>query len=292
MGHEQFLFSRADFQPTEYQKRVDDYFESAADYWKDIYRKDERLLATIYRERRELVMQWVAGLHLPQGAKVLEAGCGAGVTTAALAAQGYKVWAADPARCMIESTRYEAAVRGVASRVVPQIGDVHELAFRSNSFDLVVAIGVMPWLHSEMQATAEIARVLKPGGCLIATADNRWSLTWLLDPWTTPLTAPLRWTCRAIVQAVRRRCSPAFHTKRHSPRDVERIISWAGLYKVKSATIGYGPFSFLGFYPLSDSAGVRIHRALQRLASRFAPGLRSTGSHYVILAQKPKSTYR
>jgi SAM-dependent methyltransferase len=289
---EQTLISRANLEATEYQKRVDDYFESAADYWKDIYGENQRLLATIYRERRELVLRWVDDLRLHAGSRILEIGCGAGVTTAALARK-YHVWAVDTAQAMVESTRHEAVVRGVAANVVAHIGDVHSLPYRPDTFDAVIAMGVIPWLHSESNAVAETARVLKPGGFLIATADNRCCLTWMLDPERSPLAAPARWACKFALRVLHRNRAVQFYCKRHSRREVETLLSSADLQMLQSATIGYGPFSIFGRYVLPDSTGIKLHRAVTRLAqTQFIPGLSAAGCHILALAQKPKSTYR
>jgi len=57
----------------------------------------------------------------------------------------------------------------------------------------VIGMGVAPWLHSLNTAIREFARVLRPGGYLILTADNRWRLNHVLDPlFFPPLRVPRR----------------------------------------------------------------------------------------------------
>lgn len=51
--------------------RVRSWFEAAADEWRDVYAADT-VEGTIYRERRQAVMDWVDGLHLPHGAAALD----------------------------------------------------------------------------------------------------------------------------------------------------------------------------------------------------------------------------
>src|SRR2546429_6673175 len=58
------------------------------------------------------------------------------------------------------------------------------------------------------------------------------------------------------------------------------------------STVGFGPFSFLGWKFLSDSSGVRVHRRLQQLADRGVPILRSMGTQYIVLARKGVATSR
>jgi hypothetical protein len=64
------------------------------------------------------------------------------------------------------------------------------------------------------------------------------------------------------------------------------MLAEAGLEKVESRTVGFGPLSFLGLKLLPDSLSVSLHGRLQRLADRGVPGLRSGGMNYVVIARK------
>ena len=273
--------------PSSSQQSVTDYFESTAAYWKTVY-ADDRLLPAIYRDRHNTALGWIQDLDLHSRARILEVGCGAGLITVALARNGYTVDALDPTTAMLQMTRNDAAHQRVLDHVRIHAADVHALPFKAHAFDLVVAIGVIPWLHSERLALQEMQRVLKPGGYLLVTADNNARLNRILDPRSSPLSAPLRLAAKRLLQL----CglwSPnsGFQPKRHYPREFDRIIGDCGFESVKSCTVGFGPFTFLGKTLLMDSIGVRLHRRLQTFASR--PGsapLRWTGSHYLVLATK------
>ena len=172
--------------PSPDQQHVTDFFESTAAYWKEVY-SDDRLLPVIYRDRHKEALAWIWELELKPNARVLEVGCGAGLITIALARSGYIVDALDPATTMIQMTRDHAADQGVQDRIHTHSADVHALPFEAQTFDLVIAIGVIPWLHSERVALQEIQRVLKPGGYLLLTADNSARLNRILDPLSSPL---------------------------------------------------------------------------------------------------------
>jgi len=269
------------------QQKVSDYFESSSAYWKKIY-FGARLLPTIYRERHGTALGWVRKLGLGVDARILDIGCGAGRMTIALARIGHAVDAMDFATAMLQMTRKNAVKRGLQDRIRLHSADVEALPFEAQVFDLVIAIGVIPWLHSEHGALQEMKRVLKPGGYLLVTADNDARLNRILDPLSCPLFKPLRVTAKRLLQ----QCKlwpphSGFQPKRHYPHEVNRLIGNCNFKKVKSCTVGFGPFTLFGKELFTDRIGVKLHRRLKMLASRevLLP-LRWTGSHYLVLARK------
>lgn len=166
--------------------------------------------------------------------------------------------------------------------------DVHALAFAAQTFDLVIAIGVIPWLHSERAALQEMRRVLKPGGHLLLTADNNARLNRLLDPLSSPLSAPFRFAAKRFMRLCGV-CSPKseFRSKRHYPSELNRLIREYRFMNLKCGTVGFGPFTLFGKTLFADAMGLRLHRSLQTLSMRRGvPPLRWTGSHYLVLATK------
>jgi ubiquinone/menaquinone biosynthesis C-methylase UbiE len=274
------------------QQQVTDYFESTAAYWKTVY-SDQRLLPAIYRDRHNTALRWIRQLGLHPSARILEVGCGAGLVTVALAGNGYTVHALDSTMAMLRMMRNEAVHQCVQDRIRTHAGDVHALPFDAHRFDLVIAIGVIPWLHSEDVALREMQRVLKPGGYLLITADNNARLNRILDPLSSPVSAPLRLAAKRLLTL----CglwppNSAFQPKRHYPREFDRFVVGCGFEHVKSCTVGFGPFTLFGKAFLTDSIGVRLHRRLQTLASRrgLLP-LRWTGSHYLVLCRRPRHSF-
>lgn len=269
------------------QQYVTDYFESTAAYWKAVY-SDDRLLPVIYRDRHDTALGWIHDLDLRPHARILEVGCGAGLITVALAGSGYTVDALDSTAAMLQITRDAVVHHGVQGRVRLHSADVHALPFPAHTFDLVIAIGVIPWLHSERLALQEMQRVLKPGGSLLVTADNNIRLNRILDPRSSPLTAWLRLAAKRLLRLFGLWSPGAgFQPKRHSPREFGRFIGECGFESVKSCTVGFGPFTFLGHALFTDAIGVKLHRWLQTLVStRSLPFLRWAGSHYLVLVTK------
>ena len=118
------------------QLKVNEYFESSSGYWKEIY-FDNRLLPTIYQDRHNVTLGWIRELSLPAHARILEAGCGAGLLTVALARNGQTVDAMDSTAAMLRTARKEAADNGVQDQVRFHVGDVHKLPFDAQTFDLI-----------------------------------------------------------------------------------------------------------------------------------------------------------
>ena len=263
------------------QHDVNAYFDSSAAYWDGVYRGDN-LQAVIYRQRQAAVLDEVQASHLPAESRVLEVGCGAGHLAMELAERGLQVVAVDASSVMVETTARQAQERGLGERVTVAVADTHALPFESGDFDLVVAVGVIPWLHAPGTAVAEMARVLRPGGNLVLTADNRARLVCLTDPRSMPGLAPLR-----LAQlAGRRRRRPGV-SRLDFPRDVDRLLEDNGLRPSRRRTVGFGPLTFLGRLLFDDARSIRLNRRLQAIADRGVPGLKWTGWHYVVHATKP-----
>jgi SAM-dependent methyltransferase len=177
---------------------------------------------------------------------------------------------------------------GVSDRVRTLLVDVHELPFEDASFDVVIALGVLPWLHTPGRALTEMARVLRPGGDLLITVDNVFRLADWLDPGRNPVLPTMRgWMGDGLRRSGIRRSPKAVPlTRRNAPGTVDAALASRGLSKVRSTTIGFGPLTFWYRPIVSERASARMHRTLQRLSDRGVPVIRDVGAHYVVLAQK------
>ncbi len=272
------------------QTHINEYFETNATHWNTIY-ADERVdvWAQIHRDRHLMALSWVDRLALPDGARVLEVGCGAGRFAVDLARRGLSVVAIDPAAAMVEQGRRHAKEAGLgADRLTVTLGDATALAFADQTYDLVVALGVLPWLEDPRQALREMARVTRPGGHVLVTEDNLFRLHSFFDPWLNPGTAWLkRFTKSVLANAgIFRPSASTLGTRLRSVRAADAELQEVGLTKVRGATVGFGPFTFFRRSVLPERSGVTLHHRLQRLADQGAPVLRATGSQYVVMARK------
>jgi len=238
-----------------------------------------------------VVLEWTDHLALPQRSRILEVGCGAGLTTIELVRRGYVVDAIDSSERMVERALQGVIESGVEEHANVFLGDVNSLAFEDDVFALVLAMGVIPWLESPGPAVREMARVVKPGGCVITNSDNLMRLNYLIDPLRNPALAPVRGLLKRTLETAGLR-KPRVESRlvhMHTTSYIDRVFLQNRLEIEKSATLGFGPFSFLGRTLLPESVGIRLHHRLQALADRGVAGLRSTGSQYLLLARKRQS---
>jgi SAM-dependent methyltransferase len=102
----------------------------------------------------------------PEGARVLEVGCGPGHLSIQLAGEhGLEVTGLDLDPAMIARARANADRPGDGHRRRPSflVGDVASLAFPDRSFDLVISTMSMHHWADPTAGLAEIGRVLRPG---------------------------------------------------------------------------------------------------------------------------------
>lgn len=103
---------------------------------------------------------------LPEGATVLDLGCGAGFDTllaARLVGPAGRVIAVDMTDAMLKKTRAGAEALGLFN-VDPRIGYAEELPVRDGEVDVVISNGVINLTPDKVATMAEIGRTLKPGG--------------------------------------------------------------------------------------------------------------------------------
>jgi SAM-dependent methyltransferase len=112
-----------------------------------------------HRGRRDMVCR-ILRRYAPPHARILDVGCGTGATTAALLRFG-------------DVSGFDMGLAGLrhaqARGLSVACGSAENLPAGDASFDVVVALDVLEHLDDDRRALAEILRVLRPGGILLAT---------------------------------------------------------------------------------------------------------------------------
>ena len=265
--------------------RVVAHFDAAALDWKKIYSRRD-VWGSIHQDRLSKTLAWIEALGLPQGSRVLDAGCGAGLATLALAENGYEAEAVDAAPGMVALTQQHAVQSGLEARIKTRVAGIYNLPFASRSFPLAVSLGVIPWLEHPQDAVAELSRVLQPGGYLLFTVDNKRRLPWLLDPFTCPALKPIKNLIKKVLGRTQTQGWEGICSHQHSVAEIDKFLLHAGMKRLRLVSLGFGPFTFAYRKALPERLGVGVHDLLKRLADAGLIGIRSVGAQYMILAQK------
>jgi SAM-dependent methyltransferase len=114
---------------------------------------------------------WLQGLvNIPVGGDVLEVGCGTGL----LWTIGWTSETSDFALTLTDlSAGMVAETTPLVQRTIPHVtglaADAQDLPFADDSFDVVIANQMLYHVPDPTQALREFARVLRPGGVLMAS---------------------------------------------------------------------------------------------------------------------------
>lgn len=224
-------------------------------------------LAAAYQYRR-LHRLWLR--RVPAGARVLDWGAGNGHFSYFLTRHGY-----DTTGFSFEPYAFQRWLDAPSYRFVPgSPADPVALPFPDASFDAVASIGVLEHVREtggdEHLSLAEIARVLRPGGMLIAYHfPNQWS-----------------W----IDLAARQVPGKHMHRWRYTRGDVRGLVAGAGLELLETRRYGVLPRNtvhrVLG--PLRD---VRlVAEAWDAADAALSAVLGPVAQNHLFVARKPAAT--
>ena len=146
-------------------------FEKVKGYYSVFDEKNRLSRDNSGRLEYEMTMK-ILKKYLPQEAKVLDIGGGAGVYAFPLAKAGYQVYLGDLSERLIEQAKEQRNAENVENMMSIDVVNATDMSrYEDGFFDVVIALG--PFYHltdvKEREAcVSEIRRVLKPGGMVIA----------------------------------------------------------------------------------------------------------------------------
>jgi SAM-dependent methyltransferase len=154
-----------------------------------------------YRGRRTVLEDVIADLHLAQGARILDAGCGSGRNMVDLARHGVV------SGIELSPTSVGLARARKAGEVIE--GSLLEMPFASDSFELAAALDVIEHLDDDDAALRELRRVVAPGGALLVMVP---AYQWL-------------WSGHDEIN---------HHHRRYTRRSLQRVAEGAGWEQVRT----------------------------------------------------------
>ncbi len=121
----------------------------------------ERIMGRWSRRVGDQFLDWLAPAR---GLRWVDVGCGNGAFTEAVVARcaPAEIVGIDPSEAQLTFARTRTAAKGAEFRV----GDAQGLPFADRSFDVAAMALVISWVPDPMKAVAEMARVVRPGGCV------------------------------------------------------------------------------------------------------------------------------
>jgi 2-polyprenyl-3-methyl-5-hydroxy-6-metoxy-1,4-benzoquinol methylase len=143
----------------------------------EIHRTWERRYRTEENERFHEVAYdyFTKRLGQPEGSHALDIGCGVCANSIRLARRGYRVSAVDYSESILEPARSNVSEKGLADRITINRGDILDLAFPAEHFDLVLCWGVLMHIPDVERALDELIRVTKHRGFLVFEELNSYS---------------------------------------------------------------------------------------------------------------------
>jgi SAM-dependent methyltransferase len=175
------------------------------------------------------------------GPEVLNAGAGAGSLTLRLASAGLRVTSVDasPELCAWTRAALERELGPAASAHPVAVGDLQALDLPDAAFDGTTCGEVLEHLDDDRAGARELARVLRPGGLLVATVPA----------------GPFRYDWTDLW---------AGHRRRYTAEGLETLLLGAGLRAVRVVAWGF---------PLTGLYHRLVYRpALRRRVARGGPG--------------------
>ena len=218
-----------------------------------------------------LLYPWVEAQ--PHSCHILDVGCGTGEQLRRIRERGIKVSGVEPAPRM----------RSLAMRNNPNTeivdGSITEIPFPDGTFDALIAIEVLRYLHREdvLKAYVEMLRVLKPGGQIFVTLVNLWAADgfFVFDK------------LKGLVFSVSGQVQPP-HCEFVTPDGVEWALKAAGAGEVQTYGRLFGPIR-MGY-----KIDPRLGRFVAGSLSSFDDALSQMrwmipfAGHLVVIAFKPK----
>ncbi len=135
---------------------MDTFNKNHAEGYDDWYKTSAGKL--IDRIEKDLILELAEPLS---GEKLLDLGCGTGNYSILFAKMGLEVTAIDKSKYMLEKARMKSNEINFIQ------GDIYNLPFSDESFDLIVSITVFEFLNNPVKAAREAMRVLRPEGRFI-----------------------------------------------------------------------------------------------------------------------------
>lgn len=228
---------------------------------------------------------------LPAGCAIADIGGGPGTHAAYLAARGHQVALFDPIERHVEAARSRSAAQPHAA-FDARVADARQLPLPDDSVDVALLMGPLYHLVDAQQrllALREAARILRPGGHILAEAITRHA--WLIEATVRDiLSEPGIWEdfernlTTGLSQDPDQTPDGSFFAYFHRPDELEAELHMAGLGDITLIAVeGFG--RILGDLATRMEDPAALLRSLRLCETE--PSMLGVSAHIVGLARKP-----
>ena len=270
-----------------HDKSIISFFDEKIPWWTEIYREDLPKGFFSFEMRQRL--KFVAGIlneqiHRMDNPSVLECGCGPGDILELIE---YK-------KCNLTGIDLNKRYIELASERVPEAklieGNVEQLPFPDESFDIVFAVGVLMYLKNDREAVKEMVRVAKKGGYVLISVPNYWMLHLLLDPYY--ILRPLAKLFGKTEQSSDDDFGES-NIRRYSLPQLKRIFEGYKIQEIRLISTSFGPLRFWRKEVLPVSVSIKISEFMRKLSGyKLFSGLKYVGNQFILVIRKDQEIGR
>jgi len=142
--------------PESKDKPIEKFYKSSEGYTQMLQQHDVEYFSTYIAKIER---------HMPRGRKILDLGCGTGLSSKLLAAHGYNVIGADLSKKFLDANYLGEGVELIAA-------DAANLPLSDSSVDAVTSYCFLEHIPDVPRVLSEMVRVVRPGGTVIVLSPN------------------------------------------------------------------------------------------------------------------------
>ena len=146
-------------------KGINQQFGSWAEFYADLY-DDDSPVGYLLSTRLKRVIEMLGDVR---GSRVLDAGCGPGMTSDYVLKNGSEFFGIDLSESMLKICR-ERSICPESMHLA--IADIATLPFPDSSFDTILCLGALEYVETIKRALRELSRLLKKDGIVIISMQN------------------------------------------------------------------------------------------------------------------------
>lgn len=263
----------------QHKKALAEHFSKRTEYWSLVYDDNQQKIQGAAKQeminRRESVLSLLDDYAKNRSLRILDVGCGPGGVMEEVLKRGHNVVGVDISEEMLKEAR-ETSKKYRHEGISCIHGDMEYLPFSKNSFDVVLCVGVLPYLQSDRKSISEISRVVKTGGIIIITLPNILRVNNLLDPYYY-LNRGLKYILhrtyikKSKVKSIKPGdfgTNDTFMNRRYFHEQLTGLFKDCGLQKITTVSIGFGPMTFWRKELFPSTLSIKISNLLGNIAKR------------------------